>query len=281
LALLSRTFANNGNFADGQRNLWNALLVLGAGASLLMLRLSKPLWEHLPKLRFVQFPWRWMSVIALVYVCFLAVVAQKRRGWLVPLFILFLSVPLANFFIDNGWWDPDEMPTQQDAIVNGNGYDGTDEYDPVGDDHLDLPANGPQVRVLTEASGGEPVKDAQVQILKWKAQRKEIEVSTKDRASIAMRLLNYPAWQIEVNGRHVSPERMDDINQMVIPVEAGISLIEVRFVRTLDRVVGNWASVFSLGICGMIFYFWAKEKVRVRKKVNAEITEVRRGHGEE
>jgi hypothetical protein len=260
-ALLSRTLTGNQKLTNGLREVWKALLVLGAGASLLVLRWSKLLWEHLPKLRFVQFPWRWMSIVALVYVCFLAVVAQKRRGWLVPVCILLLSVPLANFFIENGWWDPDEMPTQQDAIVNGNGYDGTDEYDPVGDDHVDLPVKAPQVRVLSEASGGEPVKDADVQVLHWKTEQKEIRVRVKDKASAVLRVLNYPAWRIEVNGKRVTPERLDDVNVMVIPVEGGESDIRVWFGRTKDRVVGNWVSGFSLGVCGVIFYFGKKKRV--------------------
>jgi hypothetical protein len=254
-ALLSRNFAGKEKRIGGQRGLWGALLALGATASLLMLPLSKLLWERLPKLRFVQFPWRWMSIVALVYVCFLAAVAQKRRGWLVPVLILILSVPLANFFVDNGWWDPDEMPTQQDAIVSGNGYDGTDEYDPVGDDHLDLPLKSPQVRVLTEVSGGVPVRDAQVQVVRWNSEQKEIKVRVNDKSSVAMRVLNYPAWQIEVNRKKVAPERLDDVNEMVIPVEAGESDIRVRFERTPDRVAGNLVSAIGLAICGLLFYF--------------------------
>jgi hypothetical protein len=259
-ALLSRKLAAK---VDGpQQRLWGALLVLGTGASMLMLPFSKPLWEYLPKLRFVQFPWRWMSIVALVYVCFVAAVAQKRRGWLVPLLVLILSVPLANFFIANGWWDPDEMPTQADAIASGNGYDGTDEYDPVGDDHLDLPLKAPRVRVLTEASGGVPVTGEQVQVLRWTSERKQIKVRVTDKAAVVLRVLNYPAWQIEVNGKKIAPERLDDVNEMVIPVEAGWSDIEVRLVRTTDRIVGDLASGISFLICGVMFYFATGRKKR-------------------
>jgi len=254
LALLSRKFSNAAAIARGEKKVWLGLLALGSCGFLLMVKWSSPVWEHLPKLRFVQFPWRWMSVVALVYVCFLAAVAQKRRGWIVPLLILVLSVPLAHFFIDNGWWDPDEMPTQQDAILNGTGFDGTDEYDPLGDDHLDLPADTPQVRVLREFSGNEPVKDVHVQILNWKTQHREVEVSTRVAANVVVRLLNYPAWRVEVNGKDVAPLRMDDINEMVVPVEAGISLIEITFVRTPDRIVGNLVSASSLLLCGIVFY---------------------------
>lgn len=253
--LLSQTLARKGGSGENRpRELWAGLLIVGAGACALMLPFSRLLWIYLPKLRFVQFPWRWMSIVALVYACFLAVAAEKRRGWIVPVAVLLLSLPLANLLIENTWWDPDEMPTQQDAIASGKGYDGTDEYDPVGDDHLDLPVKAPHVRVLREASGGEPVKDAEVQVLKWSTERKEVRVRTRDQASVAMQVLNYPAWRVAVNGKPVLPERLDDVNEMVVPVGAGESEIQVRFTRTADRVIGNWVSGISLGICGVLFY---------------------------
>ncbi len=241
-----------------ESNLWRTFLLLAGLATVLMLRFTSILWALLPKLRFVQFPWRWMSIVALVYVCFLAAVAQKRRGWIAPVLILVLSVPLANFLIENTWWDPDDMGIQQDAIASGTGYDGTDEYDPMGDDHLDLPANAPLVKVLTEASGGETAKDAKVNVRRWTTEDKEIAVSIEEKAGVAVRLVNYPAWQVMVNGKSITPGRMDDVNQMVIPVEPGSSVIQIRFARTLDRTIGDLVSGLSLGICGGIFYLGRK-----------------------
>jgi hypothetical protein len=260
-ALLSRTFVANANtkVAGISDQLWKSLLLVGAAASLLMLRFTEPLWTYLPKLRFVQFPWRWMSIVALIYVCFVSAAAQRRRGWLIPALILILSVPVANFLVNNGWWDPDEMPTQKAAIDSGAGYDGTDEYDPLGDDHMEIPSNAPLVKVLTEASAGEVVKDAEVKILNWSTEKKKIQIHTDEKASVAVRVLNYPAWRIEVNGKPTIPERTDDIDQMVIPIEAGNSLIEIQFARTPDRIIGNAVSGVSLGICVIVFY-WGRKK---------------------
>ena len=250
-ALLSRKFAARQQ-GEGSRRMWGALLILAVSASLLMIRFTNILWMHLPKLRFVQFPWRLMSVVALVYACFVAAVAEKRRGWLAPVLFLVLSVPLAITLINNGWWDPDEMPTQQAVVTNGTGFDGTDEYDPVGDDHLDLPLSAPMARVLSDISPPTPAKNAEIKILSWRTPNKEIQVTCREAAHVALRVVNYPAWRVSVNGEKVVPERLDDINQMIVPVPAGTSLIEVHFTRTPDRTAGDLLTALSIAIVAIL-----------------------------
>ena len=240
-ALASRRFAAE-NCAPLQRKALLALLVVGAAATLLTLRITWPLWAYLPKLRFVQFPWRWMSVIAIVASCFLALVMEKRRGWVWFVVLLVLTLPLATFLVENTWWDQDEMPTQRDAIVSGHGFEGTDEYDPLGDDHLDLPPHDLLARVSPADSADSSAPQVSVVFQRWTAERKQIQVDAKSPARIALRLLNYPAWRVEVNGKVIKPERMDDVNQMVVPVEAGKSLIRVQFMRTEDRIIGDGIS---------------------------------------
>ena len=250
-ALASRRFAPG--VADRARPSFVALLVLGASASLLTLRITVPLWTYLPKLRFVQFPWRWMSIIALVSSCFFAVALEKRRASIWFTLLVLLSVLLGAFLVNETWWDFDEMPTEQAAIRNGTGYDGTDEYDPKGDDHLDLPADAPRAKVLPDNAAETPHPRVQVEVRFWNTERKDIHVDARDSARIALRVLNYPAWRVEVNGRRVAPERLDDVNQMVIPVAPGISDIRVRFVRTPDQTAGMLLSLASALVVATLF----------------------------
>jgi uncharacterized membrane protein len=252
--LASRRFAFRQTLPGRTREIWIALLVVGVEASLLMLPFTNFLWVHVPKLRFVQFPWRWMSVVALVYSCFLGSLVERRRGWLAVILILVLSVPVAVFLVNNGWWDADEMPDQKAAITNKIGFDGTDEYDPLGDDHLDLPAKVPQVKVVADDAEGGDENAVEVNILNWDTEHKKIVIDAREESRVAMRILNYPAWRVEVNGKIVAPERMDDVNQMVIPVEPGKSVIEIRFARTADRVIGNIVSLISLGLVIGLFF---------------------------
>ena len=247
-ALASRRFAGNPASLSGRKPAWTALLLLGSVATFMMFRPTTPLWNLLPKLRFVQFPWRWMSIVAVICCCFLAAAIERRRGWLWFVGVAMLSFPLGYFLTQNTWWDPDEMPTQQAAITGGTGYEGVDEYDPLGDDHLDLPKHAPLAAILPEASKdsrGKP-PDAKIQVELWRTDDHKLFVESSAPARVALRLLNYPAWQVTVNGKTVKPEKPDDLDQMLVPIEAGKSEIQVRFVRTNDQSAGIALSILSL-----------------------------------
>jgi 6-pyruvoyl-tetrahydropterin synthase related domain len=266
-ALLSARLGKRGEASGGWRSVWTALLVVGTAAAVLMMRFTLPLWDHLPKLRFVQFPWRWMSIVALIFACFTAAVCERQRGWLLFAVMAVVSVPLGHLLVSNGWWDTDEMPTQYAAIERGTGFDGTDEYDPLGDDHSDLPVRAPLVKILPERNDGGGVPEAQAHVVEWKTEKKEIRVDAKEEARVALRLLNYPAWRVEVNGRAIAPERMDDFNVMVIPVERGSSVIRVWFARTVDRTVGIWVSVIAMMVVVglMVWGKSGKWKMEIRR----------------
>src|ERR1700688_1412311 len=54
------------------QSLWSAFVALSVTAAFLMVRISNSFWLVLPKLRFVQFSWRWMSILAVPLSCFIS-----------------------------------------------------------------------------------------------------------------------------------------------------------------------------------------------------------------
>jgi hypothetical protein len=130
-------------------------------------------------------------------------------------------------------------------IANGKGFDGTDEYDPAGDDHEALPKAAPHVRILAVVED-EKAPAAAVTLQRWGTEEKMLRVHTPERARVALRLLNYPAWRVDVNGRPEAPGHLEGTEQMVIQVPAGVSQIHVRFARTPDRTIGGAISLAAL-----------------------------------
>jgi len=247
-ALFSGRFRKKTPSLEAGRTVWGILLLLATLATLMMFQLTGPLWDLLPKMRFVQFPWRWMSIVAVVCSCFLAAAIERRRGWLWFVLVAVLSFPFGYFLMQNTWWDPDEMATQQAAIKSGTGFEGVDEYDPLGDDHLDLPKHAQLAKLLPARTNefARTPPSGKIQIEIWETNNHKVFVESSVQARLALRLLNYPAWKVTVNGKPVTSEKPDDLDQMLVPIEAGKSEIQVRLVRTRDQTAGITLSIFSL-----------------------------------
>jgi hypothetical protein len=224
--------------------LWQGLVLLAGLATLAMLRFTSIFWEHLPKLRFVQFPWRWMSLLAVPFAIFLGSVMSRRRwGWLWAVATFALIGGTGVVLVQRGWWDREDIAELREAIANGSGFDGTDEYDPAGDDHTNIPTKSPEAMVMDTDSIPGPNSRPTIRVDRWSPEDKEVSVSSREGFFLGLRLLNYPAWRVDVNGATVMPRGGDDFNQMILPVPAGESHVRVRFVRTWDRTLGGVLSL--------------------------------------
>jgi 6-pyruvoyl-tetrahydropterin synthase related domain len=226
------------------------LVTLTAGVLLLMLPVTSLLWRFLPELRFVQFPWRWMSVLALCSVIFMAATVNKRFRWVWLAVAVVAAASCGRYIAQHTWWDTEDMPTLEVAMASGEGFEGTDEYDPLGDDRSELAPKRPRAWFVSETGQAEERSDERIFVDRWTAEHRALRSVTTRKARIAIRLLDYPAWQVFVNGRLIKPRHGAETNQMILPLEAGESRIEISFVRTWDRTVGGWVSLLT--VCGLM-----------------------------
>jgi hypothetical protein len=223
---------------ESNRELWIALLTWAAACSVLMFSPSALLWTLLPKLQFMQFPWRWLLCLSMIFTLF--VTAGMRRlwwRWAVCAIIIFVIV-LAWHRIQPPWWDNNaDLREMQDNMADQVGCEGTDEYTPVGADPAIIDKDARNVTVAGPAH-------AAIRVSRWDAESKTFtaEMSTPDQ--LALRLFRYPAWRAEVNG-HVVKTTSADTGQMLVPVQAGMNRVQINFVRTWDRTLGGWVSLIT------------------------------------
>jgi hypothetical protein len=210
-----------------------------------MFPISLVFWKILPKLQFMQFPWRWLLCLSLIFTIFVAV--GLRRWWARALVcgasvILIVAVWHG---VQAPWWDnAADLREMQDNMSDHIGYEGTDEYTPRGAEPSEIDKDERNVTVNGPAKGA-------IVVRRWDAEMKlfTADLSAPDRLNV--KLFPYPAWRVTVNGHEVQTSRKEDSGQMLVPVEAGMNHIEIRFVRTWDRTAGGWISVITLlGISG-------------------------------
>jgi hypothetical protein len=222
------------------RALWNALLGWAVVSGLVMFPLTAPLWKVLPKLEFMQFPWRWLLCLSMMFSIFMT--AGARRWWarIAVYAVAIVVIAVAWQRIQPPWWDnAADLREMQDNMEDGIGYEGTDEYTPVGANPSVIDKDARKVTVEGPAR-------AAIHVFQWDAESKffTAEISAPDQ--LALRLFPYPAWKAEVNGRVVQTAEREGTGQMLVPVEAGMNRVQIRFVRTWDRTAGGWISIVTL-----------------------------------
>ncbi len=240
---------------------WWMLVMLAAASIFMMFPVSLWFWHHLPKLQFLQFPWRWLVPLGIPYAFFLAsAIGQSRWRWIWYAALALVIAVTATVIVRDAWWDSADIPLLQAAIRTGHGYEGTEEYAPLGCDLYDLPGaildpESPDIfkksspTPLIQRFSPDPRKalepSTHVSVDEWLAERKDLRVETVEPVTLALRLLNYPPWKVQIDGAAVNPGSQPGIARMLVPVPAGQHRVEVNFRRTWDRTAGAAISGFS------------------------------------
>jgi hypothetical protein len=241
-----------------RRDFWFVLAAWAALASALMFSPTSFFWMHFPKLQFMQFPWRWLLCLSAAFS--LAVTIGLTRWWsrFIVCGVILSVIALAWNRVQPPWWDNmADLREMQDNMATGVGYEGTDEYTPVGADPAAIDKDARRVTVDGDAH-------AAIHVSLWNAESKLFTAEMSAPANVAVRLFNYPAWRVAVNGREVGTGAKQGSVQMVVPLDAGPNRVQITFIRTWDRKVGGWISVVT-AMAMLVWAFFARRKTNERR----------------
>jgi hypothetical protein len=138
----------------GERRWWLPMALIPPAVLFLLFPISKPVWNILPELRLLQFPWRWLVVLeSPMAICFASAVWFNRK----PLRILVMTACAAVFLgISLGiprWWFVECGPVMtllQESAQKGIIVLGKPEYAPPG---IRYPLVDPQGNPLVDPQG--------------------------------------------------------------------------------------------------------------------------------
>jgi len=262
------------------RTEWIPLALIPAAVLLLQFPISLPVWNLFPKLRFLQFPWRWLlAVEAPMAVLFAAAVwpASSPKRWLRPavaslciLFFLGTTLVAAGHFFRDAKED-DDLTTILDKYRTGTGFIGTDEYAPPGADNSVVATGLPDACFSedfdTELGIAPTTADTPVWLpsqssclatataqLRLPEQLRLTAVSPRN-GFVILRLRTYPAWRILLNGRPADPVpgRLDGL--IALPVTQGPITLAIDWRTTPDVWVGRSVTLLALfGLTVLAFF---------------------------
>jgi hypothetical protein len=286
VAMLSLLMAWKRAKLPPDRRWWIPLALIPPATLLLLLPVSLPFWNLLPKLRYLQFPWRWLVALGAPMGIFFAAGVWfsgrwKRLTMVAVCAALFLSATLAaGRFFYQSCYEEDAVPGMLNVYRTGAGFAGTDEYEPPGTDSS-LAATGlPAACFVTDPAltlGVVPGPDSEdgSTVPVWQESQKSCEATFPESFRVQpenldvhafaphsgyliLRRRSYPAWRVTVNGNTITtmPPREDGL--MAVPVPQGAVNLIVRWTTTPDALIGRCLSVFALILLAALYFMERK-----------------------
>jgi hypothetical protein len=268
----------------GKRLWWIPLALTPLAVLFLLFPISHPLWNLLPDLRFLQFPWRWLLVLEAPMAVFLAAAVWPRpsaRRWQrVAVAAVFIAVSLSITALADRYFfqscdDEDAVPGMLDRYRSGQGFNGTGEYEPIGADNSLVATGLPDACLVSDPGtelgvlpdGADPdnanpawntAQGSCDATMRWQDDRPEHRLmrgAISHAGFLILRLRSYPAWRIAVNGMPVAslPRRNDGL--IAVPVQQGQVDLAVDWTTTPDVIVGRWLSGLTVLLLTGLWFF--------------------------
>ncbi len=243
------------------------LLLLAAGFALMALPLSLPLWEHLPFLPYVQFPWRFLGPAAFCLALLAAAIFDPRRNThyatRTAYYVFRLGFPftIAALLLGNlGWFYPAHCAPPEEISIRGMiaweratdtlGTTARGEYLPVWVRRM---PQSDDLRAAYETGG--PISRLDPQSLPEAAHVLEADYGPLGAAlgletpvPFRARYLAfyYPGWRVWVDGEPVPIAPSNPEGLITFDVPAGLHTITIRFTETPLRLIADILSLASL-----------------------------------
>ncbi len=247
---------------ENKRRWWITNFMGGAALVLgfLTLNVSAKVWEALPPMRYVQFPWRLLGVAALPLAWLVgagvAAIAERWRGWAASgALALVLIGALPTLYPP--LWTPlqadfsprDMIQLELDGVALGT--TANREYTPV---WVIAPpeASG---KVLAGYDAAEPVdrfdrqslpQGAASRLIASDAAHDTFEIVSAQPFVATIRRFHFPGWRAWVDGQPTKVAPSEPHGFVTVPLPAGSHTLELRFGSTPPRAAGAILSLVSL-----------------------------------
>ncbi|HEX3101730.1 MAG TPA: hypothetical protein VHQ01_08060, partial [Pyrinomonadaceae bacterium] len=217
----------------------NRAIIISGLFSLFMLSVgSSFIWDSVPLLQKIQFPWRWLSILSIMASVTFAAAAVSlifRRGKLnrlamYPLVLLILAITLFDISQNIIPSIPLSKPVFDEKVANMYNEEGCQCWWPIW--------------AKSEAFGQPESAVAgsrKATVTSWTGESRDVTVDSGDPGVLRIATFYHPYWTATVNGDQ-APLTADATGAIVVPIPASESRVQIFFRE--PRLLG-WAVVAS------------------------------------
>lgn len=236
------------------------------GLTFLMITdLSRPLWTIIPKLKDIQFPFRWLIVVSVLISPLVALALEvwrerlKQKNLRAAQFILILGFAAAAFFTVQDLIFDSEYLTRQALGGRLEIIRGAPSFNDW------LPRNAREVKDLMPINGQAEAGKRAVVINDWQSEKRHMSIAEGSETEVRLRTYYYPLWkafQLKDGQRLPLPVNAAGDGTLVVSIPPENTEIEVLIVET--PIVRSALFVSALG--GLLFFSLTAIGVFLRKR---------------
>lgn len=232
-------------FSSGKVMVLTGMFVTALVGSLyLSLLKSQPIWERVPFMAYIQFPWRWLAIAAVFLALLLGSISwyitrRLARVYTALLLVIFLAVGSLAYFRPSGYLIDSE------SLYYTDPYRIRHQLSGILPDYLPADMNYPPL-VIPESLivNAAVVPETGYEILADQTHEKLVRTSFEEETLLELAVAHYPGWRIEIDNQRWERQPGAEGNVAVL-MPPGNHLLTLRFLSTDVRKYSDWASLAS------------------------------------
>jgi uncharacterized membrane protein len=243
-------------FSKKNRSVLSLGILLLTVSIFFMLDISKSVWAILPGFKYIQYPWRFLSIAAfgtaLVGSSLIGSLREKR--WR---FVGFLAVSVGSILLYVKWFHPQYLYYQPAAFfespqeIRGRASRVSDEYLPATFVRPENPSDVFHDTIIQSPT-------LSVHVISDTGTQSQYRIQNQVAQEVRINRVFFPGWKYLVNGDQVRPNIVDSLPYLWIPV--GESTVTLTFVNTPVRIVGDSMTLVSI-LLFIYIYLYAKKTI--------------------
>lgn len=246
-----------------------SLVLLGA-ASFLMIKYSKPVWDAIPPLWYVQFPWRFLlftsffsSFLSAGVVWF--VKPMRLKMFIAGIALVMLVIFSFSIFTPQRFFNISDAEYTSSEKIRWETSNLAYEYTPKGIKTKKSKENTTQIDIAKDeiAQSSYAISEGEmlVQELENKPQQKRFKIQVVKDGIFRINTFSFPGWVVLVNNVKTSFTDKNKLKLIDVPLKVGTYSLEAKFLDTPIRTAGNVATLISIILLLGIIVFSQRRKI--------------------
>lgn len=226
------------------------LLIVFALIAFMMTKFSLVVWQSIPFVDVIQFPWRLLSLSIFITAYLAAFVINTSAKKLLLMWLLItagitstITYTKPSAFVDRG---DGYYTTNEDSTTV------RDEYLPLWVEEKPKQRAKEKIEIIT---GNAKILSTHTKFSSYMAQ-----VYAPDQSKLQVNTIYFPGWRVKIDGREASIDYKNKFGLMTFELPPGEHAVIIRYAKTSVHLISELVTVAALVVTGGYFYFlWRKQ----------------------